>query len=395
MHKLLGLLIFLSVLLAACGSAPTPAPTETATATEVPTITPTPTPLPTDTPTLEPTPAYPSDGYGPSDFPADVDPLTGLKVADPALLDRRPMLIKVANLPRNVRPQWGLSLADIVFEYYTEAGTTRFAGVFYSKDAEMVGPIRSGRLIDEHLVRGYKAVFAYGPSYVVEERRFESTEFANRLVNYIQQIPDFPLSRYDPNGYDFLMADTAKLSAYATQMNMENTRQDLNGMLFKLDATAAGQPGTQAIVRYSSSIYNRWDYDSTSGKYLRFSDTTDIINDGETEQYAQLTDRLTDQPIAFENVVVLFVTQNVYYTDSSGGIIYEILFSGSGDAYAFRDGQAYQVKWQRNDPDVVSLTNPDGTPFAFKPGTTWFEVVGINSTVDQADQSWRFTHHMP
>ncbi len=32
-------------------------------------------------------------------------------------------------------------------------------------------------------------------------------------------------------------------------------------------------------------------------------------------------------------------------------------------------------------PDVVSLTNPDGTPFAFKPGTTWFEVVGMKSTL--------------
>jgi hypothetical protein len=69
--------------------------------------------------------------------------------------------------------------------------------------------------------------------------------------------------------------------------------------------------------------------------------------------------------------------------------------SGSGDAYAFRDGQAYKVKWQRNNPDVVSLTNLDGTPFAFKPGTTWFEVVGVNSTVKQTDQSWFFTHEMP
>ncbi len=85
-------------------------------------------------------------------------------------------------------------------------------------------------------------------------------------------------------------------------------------------------------------------------------------------------------------MVVLVANHEVYSTDSSGGKIYDILLSGSGDAYAFRDGQGYQVKWQRNDPDVVSLTNPDGTPFAFKPGATWFEVIGI-SLHDQANRS--------
>jgi hypothetical protein len=44
---------------------------------------------------------------------------------------------------------------------------------------------------------------------------------------------------------------------------------------------------------------------------------------------------------------------------------------------------------------VVSLTNPDGSAFAFKPGTTWYEVIGFSSTVQQTAQSWRFTHLMP
>jgi hypothetical protein len=75
--------------------------------------------------------------------------------------------------------------------------------------------------------------------------------------------------------------------------------------------------------------------------------------------------------------------------------IYDVQFSGSGGGYAFRDGQAYQVKWQRNSTDVVSLTNPDGTPYAFKPGTTWFEILGLGSNLQQASGSWRFTHFMP
>ncbi len=386
MKKLLYLLVFLSMLLSACGLVPTATPTITPSPTETPTSTETPTPLPTNTPTLTPTPLYPVEGYGPTGFPANIDPLTGLKVTDPSILQRRPMVIKVQNLPRNGRPQWGLSLADIVFEYYTEEGTTRFAAIFYSQDASMVGPIRSGRFIDADIVRGYKAMFAFGSAYVAEMNRFRNSEFADRLVI---EGANTPLTRYDPNGFDYLVVNTADLSAYATKKGL-NTLQNLDNMLFKLPAPDGGQPVTQVYTRYSSAIYNRWDYDPTSGTYLRFSDAVDAPNGVAEEQYAQLTDRLTNQPIAFDNVVVLYVNHQLYSPN-----IYDIQLVGSGDAYAFRDGQAYKVKWVRNATDVVSLTNLDGSPFAFKPGTTMFEVMGLGTTLVQSGQSWRFTHFMP
>ena len=386
MKKFLFVLVFLSVVLSACGLLPAATPTNTPAPTETPTSTKTPTPLPTNTPTLSPTPLYPVEGYGPSNFPSDVDPLTGLKVTNPALLQRRPMVIKVQNLPRNGRPQWGLSLADIVFEYYTEEGTTRFAAIYLGNDASMVGPIRSGRFIDADIVRGYKAMFAFGSAYVAEMRRFVNSDFANRLVI---EGANTPLTRYDPNGFDYLMVNTADLNAYTTRIDL-NAPQNLNNMVFKLPASAGGQPVTQVYVRFSGAIYNRWDYDPTSGTYLRFSDTVNANNGITAEQYAQLTDRLTNQPIAFDNVVVLYVNHELYSPN-----IYDIQLIGTGDAYAFRDGQAYKVKWVRNATDVVSLTNPDGTPFAFKPGTTCFEVVGLKSTLTQTAQSWRFTHFMP
>ena len=196
--------------------------------------------------------------------------------------------------------------------------------------------------------------------------------------------------RYDPNGFDYLMVGTSDLSAYATKQGMDNTRQNLDGMSFNSAPPSGGQAATQAVIRYSGAIYNRWDYDAASGKYLRFSDTADDVTLDQSEQFAQLTDRLTKQPIAFDNVVFLYVDHELY---SPG--IYDILLSGTGDAFAFRDGQVYQVKWQRNDTDVVSLHNPDGTPFAFKPGTTFFEVIGLTSTFKVTGQSWRFTHLMP
>ncbi|MEN9564193.1 MAG: hypothetical protein RIR73_2437, partial [Chloroflexota bacterium] len=73
---------------------------------------------------IDTTPAYSAVIY--------YNPLTGLPVSDPSFLQRRPLAIKIANSPDYVRPQSGLTLADVVYEYYIEWGDTRFIAIFYS-----------------------------------------------------------------------------------------------------------------------------------------------------------------------------------------------------------------------------------------------------------------------
>ena len=394
MKNLVLVLVFLSLLLSGCGPAATPepsptmapSPTLTFTATETPI--PSPTGTPTITPTSTVTPLYPLEGLGPANFPANVNPLTGLKASNPALLERRPMLIKIPNLPRYVRPQWGVSFADLVFEYYTEEGTTRFAAIFYGNDAQTVGPIRSGRLIDAYLVKGYKAIFAIGFADPQEMILFQRSDFANRIV---VETSGSPMKRYDPNGSNYLTVGTSELSAYVTQKGVENGRQNLNGMFFTLEPPAGGQPVAQVFVHYSGSVYNRWDYDTASGKYLRFADNYDVFSLDQREWYVPLTDRLTKKQIAFDNVVVLYVDHKFVKAG-----IYDIALIGSGDGYVARDGQIYPIYWARDDYDsVVTLDTLNRTPFALKPGTTFFEVVGLNTEMEKAAQSWRFNHKMP
>lgn len=382
---LLLLLLTMAFSVSACGDTVSSTAAIAPTETSLPTATVTPPPLPTLTPTS--TPEATPVSIGPNNFPPDVNPLTGLKVADPALLDRRPIVIKVSNLPRNVRPQWGLSRADLVFEYYTEYGTTRFAAIFYGQDAEMVGPIRSGRLVDVHFVRGYKAIFTFGLADQRVLNRLYGTEFEDRLV---VESPRTPLFRYDPAGYNHLMANTADLTRYITEKGVENGRQNLDGMFFQPDPPE-GRSMPAFIVRFSSSIYNRWEYDSQSGKYLRFSDTVDDLELGKGMRFEQAFDRLTGEPLAFDNVAVLFVL-NEYY--SRNPEIIDIQLIGSGPAYLFRDGRVYPVRWQRNGVDaVVSLADENGAPFPFKPGTTWFEIIGLRSTVEETEDSLLFFQH--
>ncbi len=65
---------------------------------------------------------------GPDNFPPGVNPLTGERVYNPAVLNRRPLAVKISNAPDTVRPQAGIGAADLVFEHYVEGGLNSFYG---------------------------------------------------------------------------------------------------------------------------------------------------------------------------------------------------------------------------------------------------------------------------
>lgn len=392
-------ILLLALLLAACRPATTPLPAPSATAVPpsatplpLPTAAPSATAAPQPTATLTPQPDYPPEGYGPSNFPAGVNPLTGLESAS-QLLERRPLLIKVENLPRNHRPQFGLSRADLVFEYYTEEGSTRFAALFYGQDAEKVAPIRSARYFDIQLVQMYRANLVFGGAYEKLWNRLVSSAFGKRLL--VEGAGSCPaLCRFDPNGSNLLMADTSQMGGLISARGIDNARQPLDGMFFQRQVPAGGSPGPQLFVRFSGAIYNRWDYDAQSGRYLRFSDAEDDVSRN-NEVYAQLTDRLSGEPVAADNLVVILAPYLIA-DPNAGTEVLDVRLEGSGPAYLWRDGQVYALQWRHEAVDsVLSLVNADGTPFPLKPGQTWFEVMGSSTQVEQNESAWRFQHIFP
>ncbi|MCI0521378.1 MAG: DUF3048 domain-containing protein [Chloroflexi bacterium] len=399
------LFAFLAILLlAACKSSQpqpleipaitlTALPTDTiaaSTATLAPSATPVIPPTPTPTVTLTP---WPQD-LGPQGFPAGVNPLTGLTVSNPALLERRPLAVKIQIFPRSQRPPMGLSQADIVYDYYQNDGLTRFHAIFYGNDAARVGPIRSARLLDDILIRAYHSVFAFGGADHRIYARLINAPYANRLiVEGSSTCP--PMCRQDPNGANILVASTQEMQKWAAAVGVDNARPNLDGMSFQYQPPAGGQPGTQAFVRYSISAYVRWDYDLASGAYLRFQDAAE--DNGQGEAFDPLLDRETNAQIAADNVVVLFVPHADFLGNGTYNIV-DILLSGSGPALAFRDGQAYEnLNWVRSDAGVLFLTDAVGNPFPFKQGNTWFQVVGQFSQITKRNDGgvWRIELRIP
>jgi hypothetical protein len=54
------------------------------------------------------------------------------------------------------------------------------------------------------------------------------------------------------------------------------------------------------------------------------------------------------------------------------------------------------LEWARPDETgVLRLYTKDGEAFPLKPGTTWFEVMGISTLVKPTDEFWRFEMRFP
>ncbi len=151
MRRLLFLLPL--TMLAAC-SAPQviqPTVTETRFPSSATTSTPSATPAFTSTPQSR----LASISYGPEleDFPAGVNPLTGLAVSDPSLLTLPAVLVSISNMPFTARPQAGPGFAAWIYELYIGEGATRFMNVFYGQYPRSVPNITGGCKVRDEIIR--------------------------------------------------------------------------------------------------------------------------------------------------------------------------------------------------------------------------------------------------
>jgi len=345
----------------------------------------TPTPTVTLTPKPSATPTKPQTSVGPDEFPEGVNPLTGLKVENPELLKRRPVLVKVSNYPAEGRPHAGLSYADIVFEYYIGGGSNRFNAIYYGQDCNKVGPVRSGRLVDPELTRMYQGVLAM--SGANQENVFPRiTELLGDRVITEGNCPGLCRDDYTVMG---VFANTADITNVMKARGVEIDNPDLTGMLFDTAVPAGGEPAEKATLFYFDFNKGDWTYDSESGKYLRW-----IENAYNYSEMIPLVDRLTNEQLAFSNVIMAYANYTEYTSVLHAIGVWDN--TEGNNAILFRDGQAYPIIWKTVDPDKpMVFLDAEGNPFPLKPGNTWINLIGNSSTLVKADGTWTFTFSMP
>ncbi len=321
-------------------------------------------------PTASPPPIAIEGLIGPDNFPENVNPLTGETANDPTVLARRPLAIKISNAPAIVRPQSGLNNADLVFEHYAEGGLTRFTAVFYSKDADPVGSIRSGRLIDLEIPKMYDAAFAYSGSSGPVRLMFQESEFFDRIIS-----PDFGHGGFfrveDPNkAFEHTLFTSTYNLHYILGLREQDTPPHFqNGMAFSPAPSVPGEPARQIEIGYDGT-YVTWAYNEGNGRYTRWTDGQPHL------------DANTGQQLSFKNIIVLAAhhQDTDILEDHVGGGHYSIQIQiwGEGPVSIFRDGVRIDGRWHRSDPhDMLTFTDLDGNILPLAPGSSFIQLVPL------------------
>jgi hypothetical protein len=315
---------------------------------------------------------------------------------DESQLNHRILAIKISNFPRYVRPQAGLSQADMVFEHYSEGGTTRFTAIYYGTEAERVGPIRSARLIDTVIPEMFKsALVASGSSNGVLQR-LGFKDWFNLVIAETTGYQCPILLCMESEDTNSLYSNTVQIKQVMATKGFD-TRQPFRGLSFSNEVPAGGVPVESLRIEYSGEARTEWRYNAGTGLYERW-------NDKDSAEMMPHFDGATNKQITAANVVVLFVPHVVDFSipedfdagGFTGHFSTEIQLWGTAWAWLLRDGQAVETTWVRlNQGDMVGLVDDNNVGFHLKPGQTWYQVVGLTSETLTEGTNWLVRHRSP
>ena len=289
--------------------------------------------------------------------PVPTAPETGLPDPGGQSSARPALWAKVENTP-DARPQSGLAVADVVYEQVTEGDITRFVVLFNSQIPDVVGPIRSVRVMDPDVVAPLGGVFAYSGGIQ------PTIDLINAApVNAVDETAAGDAMFRDPTKYapHNLFGHGAQLLALGGKPVPIVPLFNYVGRTKKF----AGDAVLSVVVGFPSGYSVGYDFDAVSNTWKRSMGGAPFLD-------------ASGQQIAPTNVIVQFVGCCL---DGYEGARYQTV--GSGDAWVFSAGQVVKGTWQRSDrSQPTRFVDTAGQPISLTPGRTWVEFVPIGTPVD-------------
>ncbi|MBV8528761.1 MAG: DUF3048 domain-containing protein [Candidatus Dormibacteraeota bacterium] len=282
-----------------------------------------------------------------------------------------PWIVQVEN-QADARPQAGLSTADVVYEYETEGGISRFSALFFQTPTAMVGPIRSARLVTIKLVQAYKGTLLYsgGSTYVVQQlgssgvRQYDETSAEGALFRVN--------SRAAPHN---LYTDGSHLTPLAQKVGAQTVDYHLWARTPQTTLPKGGTPMPKFSVPVSDSENPVYTYDTATGGYQRTEPDTGVLNDNDTQA-----------PWEAKTIVVLPVSVTIApeVEDVSGahGLDFALVSGGPGQIAI--GGQVFPINFGQSPTGPPQLTLSNGTAAPLAPGQVLIELVATGKTIQPA-----------
>jgi len=275
-----------------------------------------------------------------------------------------PALIQVENLAA-ARPQSGLGAADVVYEYVTEGGISRFSAIFLHPPSTRVGPIRSARLVTIRLTQHYGAVLIYSGASTYVQQHVEQSG-VHHFTETTAGAHVFRVgNRVVPHN---LYTDGTGIGALVAQAGAPPVAWHLWTRVSKPPTTGPMVPSFQVPISFGETP--TWTFDPANNGYTR--------REPDTGPFINADNR---QPVVASTVVVQQVVVSVApeVEDVSGAHGMEQNIDSGGPAQVFTGGHEFDVRWSQpaKGPPVFAL--PNGSPAPIAPGLVWIELVPVGN----------------
>lgn len=285
--------------------------------------------------------------------------LDGLVVAA-ADANKVPACVMIENAAFDgVRPQAGLSAAQVVYEVIVEGGITRLMAVFAGEKADTVGPVRSAR--DTYLEFASELNCAYahaGGSYTA-----------------LQAIPNFDMRDLDGlREPKWFWRDNRKYSPHNLFTSTDNLYEAIKTGHSWTDAPTYavwnfvddkkitdGETANEINILFGGSYNVTYNYSAELAAYER-------INGGVAH-----TDANTGKTLTARNVIVQKVPPGDYI-EGKGRVNFSV--TGEGEVYIFRLDKMEKGTWKKVDRLArTQFFDASGKEIALVRGTSWVEIV--------------------
>src|SRR5438105_6964366 len=280
---------------------------------------------------------------------------------DPARIGSgAPVIVQIEN-SIDARPQAGMQQADLIYEYISEGSIPRLSAVYWHPLPDLVGPVRSCRLITIRLELMY-----HGMIYCSGANDY--------VLGMVWKHPNLVNDYSHGWGNVFYRENSTRYAPHNVMMHGNNTTtytalQKLGAPSYDIapkhpDATFTGDPAPQISVPDHGAT---WQYDPGSKQYLKSQDGRAFTN--------MYTGRVHAKTVIVQYVTSFLDTNPAnsfhgYFTEA-----YEL--TGDGKADIFVDGVVIHATWHHPDPNVpVVYLDANGNPIELDNGLTWVHVVG-------------------
>ena len=271
-----------------------------------------------------------------------------------------PTIIQIEN-SIDARPQAGMQQADMIYEYISEGSIPRLSAVYWHPLPDLVGPVRSCRLITIRLELMYKGmIYCSGANDYVLGLVWKHPNLVNDYSHGAGNVYYRDnATRYAPHN---VMMHGNNVTTFTAKQNLAALTYDIAPK--HPDATFTGDAApTISVPDHGAS----WQYDPASKQYLKTQDGRPFNNIG--------TGRLHAKTVIVEYVNSFLDTNPAnsfhgYFTEA-----YEL--TGDGRADIFVDGVVIHATWHHPDPNVPAVyLDASGNPIDLDNGLTWVHVIG-------------------